>query len=171
VAESPQPIESLVKKEAEPQRDPIVSRSTSAILLICTVLLIISAGWALYDEGFGQRPWRGMQQQFVRRYTAYLKSIRKDAGKSEAEVKETPEYQQLDEQAKASLEKVKTDIAEKDKRVAQVQAKLDAVTEPFQNQRGPHRRHNLQARDSAEWTSGASVTGASSMKRRRKLSQ
>jgi cytochrome c2 len=132
VAES----ESLVKKEAEPQRDPIVSRSTSAILLICTVLLIISAGWALYDEGFGQRPWRGMQQQFVKRYTAYLKSIRKDAGKSEAEVKETPEYQQLDEQAKASLDKVKGDIAEKDKRVAQVQAKLDAVTEPFQNQRG-----------------------------------
>src|SRR5229473_2843880 len=136
MAESPEPVESLVKKEAEPQRDPIVSRSTSAILLICTVLLIISAGWALYDEGFGQRPWRGMQQQFVKRYTAYLKSIRKDAGKSEAEVKGTPEYQQLDEQAKASLEKVKSDIAEKDKRVAQVQANLDAVTEPFQNQRG-----------------------------------
>jgi len=136
VSESSERIESLVKKEAEPQRDPIVSRSTSAILLICTLLLIISAGWALYDEGFGQRPWRGVQQQFVKRYTAYLKSIRKDAGKSEAEVKETPEYQQLDEQAKASLDKVKADIGERDKRVAQVQAKLDAVTEPFQNQRG-----------------------------------
>lgn len=136
MAESSEPIRTLVKKEAEPQRDPIVSRSTSAILLISTLLLIISAGWALYDEGFGQRPWRGMQQQFVKRYTAYLKSIRKDAGKSEAEVKDTPEYQQLDERAKASVDKVKSDIAEKDKRVAQVQAKLDAVTEPFQNQRG-----------------------------------
>lgn len=136
MAESSERVESLVKKEAEPQRDPIVSRSTSAIILICTLLLIVSAGWALYDEGFGQRPWRGMQKEFVRRYTAYLKSIRKDAGKSEAEVKETPEYQQLDEQAKASAEKVKADIAEKDQRVNQVQAKLDAVTEPFQNQRG-----------------------------------
>lgn len=136
MAESPERIESLVKKETEPQRDPIVSRSTSAIILISTLLLIVSAGWALYDEGFGQRPWRGMQQEFVKRYTAYLKSIRKDAGKSEAEVKETPEYQQLDEQAKAALEKVKADIADRDKRVAHVQAKLDAVTEPFQNQRG-----------------------------------
>ena len=136
MAESSEPIESLVKKEAEPPRDPIASRSTSAILLICTLLLIVSAGWALYDEGFGQRPWRGMQQEFVKRYTAYLKSIRKDAGKSEADVKETPEYQQLDEQARASAEKVKADIAEKDKRVNQVQARLDAVTEPFQNQRG-----------------------------------
>jgi cytochrome c551/c552 len=136
VAESPEPIESLVKKEAEPQRDPIVSRSTSAILLVCTLLLIFSAGWALYDEGFGQRPWRGMQQEFVKRYTAYLKSIRSDAGKSEAEVKESPEYQQLDENAKAALDKVKPEIVEKDQRVRQIQAKLDAVTEPFQNQRG-----------------------------------
>ena len=136
MAESPEPIESLVKKAAEPERDPIVSRSTSAILLVCTLLLIGSAGWALYDEGFGQRPWRGMQEDFVKRYTAYLKSIRKDAGKSEADVKETPEYQQLDEAAKASLEKVKADISERDRRVAQIQAKLDAVTEPFQNQRG-----------------------------------
>jgi cytochrome c2 len=136
VAESPEPSEALVKKEAEPQRDPIVSRSTSAILLVCTLLLIGSAGWALYDEGFGQRPWRGMQKEFVTRYTAYLKSIRANAGKSEAEVKESPEYQQFDDEAKASLDKVKADINERDRRVAIVQKKLDAVTEPFQNQRG-----------------------------------
>src|SRR2546425_5749038 len=126
MAESPEPIESLVKKEAEPQRDPIVSRSTSAIILVSTLLLIFSAGWALYDEGFGQRPWRGMQREFVKRYSAYLKSIRTNAGKSEAEVKETPEYQQLDEEAKAALDKVKADAAEKDHRVARIQAKLGA---------------------------------------------
>ncbi len=136
MAESPEPIESLVKKEAEPQRDPIVSRSTSAIILVCTLLLIFSAGWALYDEGFYQRPWRGMQREFVKRYTAYLKSIRKDAGKDEAEIKETPEYQQLNEEARAALDKVKDEVAARDRRVAQIQAKLDAVTEPFQNQRG-----------------------------------
>src|SRR5256884_3002811 len=136
MAEAPEPIESLVKKEAEPQRDPIVSRSTSAIILVCTLLLIFSAGWALYDEGFYQRPWRGMQREFVNRYTAYLKSIRKDAGKDEAEIKETPEYQQLDEEARAALDKVKDEVTAKDRRVAQIQAKLDAVTEPFQNQRG-----------------------------------
>jgi cytochrome c2 len=136
MAETPEPTESLVKKEAEPQRDPIVSTSTSAIILVCTLLLIASAGWALYDEGFGQRPWKGIQREFVKRYTAYLKSIRKDAGRSEAEIKETPEYQQLDDEAKAGLDKVKEQVAEKDRRVAQIQAKLDAVTDPFQNQRG-----------------------------------
>src|SRR5438067_187071 len=100
------------------------------------LLLMLSSGWALYGEGFGQRPWKGMQQEFVKRYTAYLKSIRKDAGKSEAEVKETPEYQQFADEASASLDKVKADLTEKDKQVAAIQAKLDAVTDPFQNQRG-----------------------------------
>src|SRR5438128_8523788 len=97
---------------------------------------MVSVVWALYDEAYGQRPWRGVQREFTKRYTAYLKSIRKDAGKSEVEVKETPEYQQLDEAAKAAQDKVKAEVADKDKQVSAIQAKLDAVTEPFQNQRG-----------------------------------
>src|SRR5229473_1570980 len=131
-----EPIESLVKKEAEPQRDPIVSTSTSAIILVCTLLLIGVSAWALYDEAYGQRPWKGIQREFVKRYTTYLKSIRKDAGKSEAEVKETPEYQQLEAEAKAADEKVRDRKKEIDDQVTKVQAKLDAVTDPFQNQRG-----------------------------------
>src|SRR5207247_11343488 len=77
-----------------------------------------------------------MHREFVKHYTAYLKSIRKDAGKDEAEIKATPEYQQLDEEAKAALDKVRDEVAARDRRVAQIQARLDAVTDPFQNQRG-----------------------------------
>lgn len=131
-----QPIESLAKREAEPQRDPIVSTSTSAIILVCMLLLIASTGWALYDEGYGQRPWRGMQREFVKRYTAYLKSIRNQAGQSENEVKESPEYQQLAASAKEADERTRDRRRELDDQVAKIQAKLDAVTEPFQNQRG-----------------------------------
>jgi len=131
-----EPIESLVKKEAEAQRDPIVSTSTSAIILVCTLLLIGVSAWALYDEAYGQRPWKGVQREFVKRYTTYLRSIRKDAGKSEAEVKDTPEYQQLEADAKAAEEKVRDRRKEIDDQYAKVQARLDAVTDPFQNQRG-----------------------------------
>jgi hypothetical protein len=102
VAESQEPIESLVKKEAEPQRDPIVSRSTSAIIFVCVLLLMLSTGLALYDEGFAMRPWRPMQQEFVKRYTRYLKSIRGKTRENENEVKQTPEYQQLHDEATAS---------------------------------------------------------------------
>jgi cytochrome c2 len=136
VPESQEPIESLVKKEAEPQRDPIASRSTSAFILISVVLLMLCTLWALYDEGFGQRPWRPVQQEFVSRYTAYLRSIRGKTRDSEAEVKQTPEYQQLADEAQAAADKVKPDVTEIDKQVSAIQAKLDAVTDPFQNQRG-----------------------------------
>src|SRR2546425_12039911 len=136
MAESPEPIESLVKKEAEPQRDPIVSRSTSAIILVCTLLLIFSAGWALYDEGFYQRPWKGMQREFVKRYTAYLKSIRKDPGKDEAEIKATPEYQQLDEEAKAALDKGRDEVAARDRRGGNNHVGVGGVTNSFPKKRG-----------------------------------
>jgi len=137
VADSTEANESLVKKEPElPVKDPIVSRSTSGIMLLCALLLTFSLAWSLYDEAFGQRPWKGMQQQFVSRYSKYLRSIKSQSGETEAKVKENPEYQTLDEEAKAASEKVKADIAEIDRKVAQTQEELDAVTEPFQNQRG-----------------------------------
>lgn len=136
MADSPEP-ESLVKREPEaPAHDPIVSRSTSGIMLVCALLLTLSLGWALYDEALGQRPWKGIQKQFVSRYTRYLKSIKTQAGKTEKEVKESAEYQQFEAEAQAALERVKPEIAEIDKKVVQVQEQLDAVTEPFQNQRG-----------------------------------
>jgi cytochrome c551/c552 len=105
-------------------------------MLICALLLTLTLAWSLYDEAFGQRPWKGIQQQFVSRYTRYLKSIKAQAGKTEAEVKESPEYQTLDGEAQAALEQVKPQIAEIDHKVTQIQSELDAVTDPFQNQRG-----------------------------------
>jgi cytochrome c2 len=138
VADSPEASESLVKKEPEvvPAQDPIVSRSTSGMMLICALLLTGSLVWALWDESFGQRPWKNTQQEFVGRYTRYLRSIKPQAGKTEAELKESAEYQTLDAEAKAAQEQVKPDTVEIDRKVRYIQAQLDAVTDPFQNQRG-----------------------------------
>ncbi len=137
MADSPETTGSLVKKEPEtPTHDPIVSRSTSGILLLCALLLTVSLAWALWDEAFGQRPWKGIQQQFVSRYTRYLKSIKSQAGKTEKEVKESAEYQQLEAEAQAALEQVKPETTDVDKKVGLIQKQIDAVTDPFQNQRG-----------------------------------
>jgi cytochrome c551/c552 len=137
VADAPEPSTSIAKREPDaPARDPIVSRTTSSILLISALLMIGTLAWALWDESYGQRPWKGIQQQFVKRYTGYLKSIKKDAGKSEAEVKETAEYQTLDAEAQSAIAKVTPRRKEIDADVERVQAQLDAVTDPFQNQRG-----------------------------------
>jgi hypothetical protein len=137
VADSPQAGESLVKRDSElPAEDPIVSRSTSGWMLISALLMTISIAWALYDEAFGQRPWKGMQQEFVARYTRFLDSIKANAGKSETEIRESPEYQQLEEEAKAAREEISDREKEIDANVVRIQDKLNAITDPFQNQRG-----------------------------------
>ena len=137
MADSPGPGESLVKKGPDlPAEDPIVSRSTSGWMLVSALLLTISIAWALYDEAFGQRPWKGMQKEFVARYTRYLDSIKANAGKSEAEIKESAEYQQLDAEAKAARQEIETQEREINANVTLIQNKLNAVTDPFQNQRG-----------------------------------
>src|SRR6185503_4252815 len=77
-----------------------------------------------------------MQREFVSRYTRYLDSIKARAGKSETEVKEEPEYQQLDAEVKAAEQEIEARKNEINANVKHIQAKLDAITEPFQNQRG-----------------------------------
>ncbi len=137
MADSPAPGESLIKKEPElPANDPITSWSSSGWMLVSALLMTISIAWALYDEAFGQRPWKGMQREFVARYSRYLDSIKANAGKSETEIKESPEYQQLDAEVKDADEQVKDEVKQIDAEVIQVQRKLDAITDPFQNQRG-----------------------------------
>ncbi|MDQ3820989.1 MAG: cytochrome c, partial [Acidobacteriota bacterium] len=68
--------------------------------------------------------------------TRYLNSIKKNAGQTEKEVKESAEYEQLDEEVKAANEKIaprKKEITEEIKKIGD---KLDAITDPFQNARG-----------------------------------
>ena len=137
MAVSPGPGESLVKRDQDlPPEDPIVSRSTSGWMLVSALLLTISIAWALYDEAFGQRPWKGMQKEFVARYTRYLDSIKANAGKSEAEIRESPEYQQLAMEEESARQAIEPQVKEIEGKVRLIQRKLDAITDPFQNQRG-----------------------------------
>jgi len=136
VADS-QGADSLIKKEPEvPAQDPIVSRSTSGIILISVLLLMASLVWSLYDETYGQRPWKGMQQEFVARYTRYLNRIKTNAKDNEQEVKNRPEYQELAAKAQAAVDKVDPAQKEITAKLKKVLPRLDAVTDPFQNQRG-----------------------------------
>jgi len=137
VADAPGPGESLIKKEPElPAQDPIVSRSSSGWMLLSALLLTATLAWSLWDEAFGQRPWKGMQREFVARYTRYLNSIKSQSAENEKEIKESSEYQVLEEEEKAAREQVEPEIQQINKEVIAIQKKLDAVTDPFQNQRG-----------------------------------
>ncbi|HEY6804993.1 MAG TPA: hypothetical protein VI306_15570 [Pyrinomonadaceae bacterium] len=137
MADAPGPGESLIRQEPElPAQDPIVGRSSSGWMLIAALLLTLTLAWALWDEAFGQRPWKGMQKQFVSRYSKYLTSIKDHSAETEQSVKDSPEYQKLDEDAKAAREAVQPELDDINKEVSVIQKKLDAITDTFQNQRG-----------------------------------
>jgi hypothetical protein len=136
VAETPD-TDKLVKRDAEPPAaDPIVSRSTSAILLVSALLMTGVLVWSLYDEVYGTRPWKGMQQSFVKRYDRYLARLQKRGFKSEEEVRKSAQYQRLDAEAKAARAQAGPKSAEIDKQVRLIDAKLDAISEEFQDRRG-----------------------------------
>lgn len=136
MADSPSP-DAIVKKESvTPERDPIVRSSTSGLMLVCALLLIGTLAWALYDEAYGQRPWKRAQQEFVERYTRYLNSIKVQAGQTEKEVMESATYQDLEAEVKAAKEKIEPRKKEIEREVKKIEAKLAAVTDPFQNARG-----------------------------------
>jgi cytochrome c551/c552 len=141
VAETPE-ADKLVKREPEgPAPDPITSRSTSSIVLVCALLMMAVLGWALYDEVYGQRGWKGVQREFVARYNRHLNRLKReklrseDAG-TEKEVKQRPEYQELDaayRDARAAVDPRAKEIA---REVQFIDSQLAAITDPFQDKRG-----------------------------------
>ena len=55
-----------------PEQDPITSKSYAAHYVIATILLMLTLFWALWDEAWGQRPWKAFQETFKTRYSAFL---------------------------------------------------------------------------------------------------
>lgn len=128
--------EQLEKRAPDaPEPDPIADRSMSGALLISSLLLVVTLIWSLYDEVVGQRPWKAYQKDFVSKYGEYLDTAKERQGKSEREVASSPEYQDLNQAHKeaAAAAKEKTDPI--DAQVKITDAKITAVTEPFQNAR------------------------------------
>jgi cytochrome c551/c552 len=105
------------------------------------LLLMASLGWALYDEVYGQRPWKGMQREFVTRYNRYLNRLKRQKQKdeetgTEKEIKQRPEYQELDAQAREARAAVAPQLKEIDRQVAFIDDQLDAISSDYQDKRG-----------------------------------
>src|SRR5271167_2954437 len=83
-----------------PDRDPVVTDSLALWLLVGALLLIVTLGWALYDEFFGLRPWKAYQRAFVPRYSSFLRrQLHKQEG-VERQIRGSAEFQALEQQIK-----------------------------------------------------------------------
>src|SRR2546428_12668188 len=84
--------------------------------------------WALWDEAYGQRPWKKYQSEFSSRYSAFLKTARSQSAKSLEEITGSSEYKKLEDDAKAAKDasrprenEIQKKITDVDHRVAVVQ--------------------------------------------------
>ena len=104
-----------------PEQDPIVTKSYALAYLIAMVILMGTLFWALYDENWGQRPWKAFQHEWKDRYSAFLKTQKSTSTKSEQEIEKSNDYQQLKQNYEDSRKQA-------DSRTKEIRAKLDDLT-------------------------------------------
>ena len=89
------------------QDDPVVSKSLAPHYVIATVVLMATLFWALWDENFGQRPWKAFQNEWKSRYSAFLGSANSTSSDTQKGVEGSTEYQAL----KTAYDKINQDAA------------------------------------------------------------
>ena len=118
-----------------PDDDPIVSKSLAPHYVLAMVILMATLFWALWDEDFGQRPWKSFQQEWKNRYSTFLKTARSQSNASQKDVEAAAEYQNVklsfDEASKSAAPRIK-EINEK---LRNVGAKILAVQSVFTDRR------------------------------------
>jgi cytochrome c551/c552 len=128
--------EALEKKAPEtPQPDPIADRSLSMPILLSVLALVAVMLWSMYDEVIGQRPWKSYQNDFVSRYATFLERVKTRQGRTEREIKGTPEYQELQAQFEEANNKAKDRLKEIEARTRTINLQLDELTPTFQDTR------------------------------------
>ena len=120
-----------------PEQDPVVSQSLSGPLLIAAFLLVMTVAWSLYDELYGQRPWKDYQQRFVLQYTAYLKSLQPKQASAEEKLRGSDEYKRLEQALDEAQKAVAPRLRDLDREVNKLLTpRIMAVTKVFQEARG-----------------------------------
>jgi cytochrome c2 len=118
-----------------PEQDPITSKSYAAHYVIATMILIVTLFWALWDEAWGQRPWKAYQEQWKDRYGAFLNTARSKSATSEKDVEQNPEYAALNAAWKKASDDSSAAAAEARRKLDDASARLLAVQSVFTDRR------------------------------------
>jgi hypothetical protein len=124
-----------VPEKPIPEQDPITGKSYAIHYLIATVILIGTLFWALYDEAWGQRPWKAFQDEWKDRYSAFLNTARSKSATSEKDVEQNPEYAALKQAYEKTYEDSKGRAADARRAVDDASARLLAVQSVFTDRR------------------------------------
>ena len=118
-----------------PEQDPITGKSYAIHYVIATIILMATLFWALYDEAWGQRPWKAFQDQWKDRYPAFLDTARSKSQASEKDVENNSEYASLNAALKSAVQETAPQTGEIRKKLDDTNARLLAVQSVFTDRR------------------------------------
>jgi len=118
-----------------PDDDPIVSKSLAPHYVIAVMVLMATLFWALWDEDFGQRPWKSFQQEWKNRYSSFLKTARSQSNASQKDVENAAEYQAVKLSYEQANQGAAPRIKEINEKLRDVGAKILAVQNVFTDRR------------------------------------
>ncbi|HTW57414.1 MAG TPA: c-type cytochrome [Terriglobales bacterium] len=118
-----------------PEQDPITSKSYALHYLIATAILIGTLFWALYDEAWGQRPWKAFQDEWKDRYSAFLNTERSKSATSQTDVEKSPDYLALKQAYQKAYDDSKAQAEEARGKLDDTSARLLAVQSVFTDRR------------------------------------
>ena len=118
-----------------PNNDPLVNKSLASYYVWALVILMATLFWALWDEDFGQRPWKDYQHVWKERYTAFLKIARSSSAQSEKEVESNADYQKLKQDYDQANKQITPRATEINDKLRALSAKILAVQNVFTDRR------------------------------------
>jgi cbb3-type cytochrome oxidase cytochrome c subunit len=115
--------------------DPIVSKSLAPHYVVAVMVLMGTLFWALWDEDFGQRPWKTFQNEWKTRYSSTLRNARSQSGTAQKEVESSAEYQSLKQVYDQASQMAAPRIKEINERLRDLSGKILAVQNVFTDRR------------------------------------
>ena len=118
-----------------PENDPVVSKSLAPHYVISMLILVLTFFWAMWDEDFGQRPWKTFQHEWKDRYSAYLKTAKTQSAESQKEIESSPDYQKLKQDYETASKNATPRIKEINEKLRDLSAQILAVQSVFTDRR------------------------------------
>src|SRR5258708_26663185 len=99
--------------------------------VVTMLILTASLFWALWDEAFGQRPWKAYQREWKDRYSTFLKTARSSSAQSEKDVEGNSDYQKLTQDYEQASQQAPPRTNEINEQLRTLSAKILAVQNVF----------------------------------------
>jgi cytochrome c2 len=128
-------VEVALPEQPIPEQDPVVTKSYALHYVVAMVILMGTLLWALQDEFWGQRPWKAYQDEWQRRYIAFLQKTQPKSQNEVKAVQTTPEYQQLEQAYEQANTAARPHKEELQKHIADLSAQILAVQNVFTDRR------------------------------------